>query len=246
VPRLFGVLLATTLLAASAVGGTPPAHFEVRVDISQVPNAKPYVKPTRKLITEWYPKINAILFGKDYPLPLNKVQIIFEPKSYIGSGADRTELPAHEDEDIPQSVGRIHINFSYLEREKFPYLATLVHELTHVNEQYPNSPEWLNEGIADYVRHKYFERDIEPKLPPIDGYHFNAKQMDQFRKEGYLVGYTIAAQFLFWLEQRKDPGLIVALSSALRDDSYSPGIFRERCGAPLDALWSEFISQSKQ
>jgi hypothetical protein len=82
VPRFCGALLAATLLAASAVGGAQPARFGVRVDVSQVPNARPYVKPTRELITEWYPKINAILFGKDYSLPLNKVQVIFEPKSY--------------------------------------------------------------------------------------------------------------------------------------------------------------------
>jgi len=240
------VLLVATLFAASGVGGGRPEYFEVRVDVSQVPDAKPYVKPTRKLITEWYPKINAILFGKDYPLPLRKVQVIFEPKIYVGSGADRIEVPAHEEEDIPRSIGRIHINYSYLERVKYPYLATLIHELAHVNEQYPNCPEWLNEGMADYVRHKYFERDIEPKLLPIDGYHFDEKQMAQFRKEGYLAGYTIAAPFLFWLEWRKDPGLIVALSHALRDDRYSPGIFTARCGAPLDALWREFISQSAQ
>jgi hypothetical protein len=124
----------------------------------------------------------------------------------------------------------------------------LIHELTHVNQQYKNYPEWLNEGMADYVRHKYFERDIEAKLLPLDGYHFDGKQMDQakFRKEGYLLGYIIAAPFLFWLEERKDPGLIIALNHALRDGRYSPAIFQQRCGASLDALWSEFIAQSPQ
>ena len=151
-------------------------------------------------------------------------------------------------EDIPRSIGRIHVNFSYLERVKYPYSATLIHELTHVNQQYKNYPEWLNEGMADYVRHKYFERDIEAKLLPLDGYHFDGKQMDQakFRKEGYLLGYTIAAPFLFWLEERKDPGLIIALNHALRDGRYSPAIFQQRCGSSLDALWSEFIAQSPQ
>ena len=245
VPRLCGVLLATTLLAVSAVGGTQPAHFEVRVDVSQVPNAKPYVKPTRKLITEWYPKINAILFGKDYSLPLNKVQVIFEPKSYVVFGSDRVEVPAHEEEDIPRSIGRIHVNFSHLEREKNRYPALLIHELIHVNQQYRNYPEWLNEGMADYVLHKYFVRDIEAKLLPLDGYQFGGKQADQskIRKEGYVFGYTIAAPFLFWLEQRKDPGLIVPLNRALRDGRYSPAIFQQRCGATLEALWSEFIAQ---
>jgi hypothetical protein len=91
------------------------------------------------------------------------------------------------------------------------------------------------------IRHKYFERDIEAKLYPLHGY-----QVDQakLRKEGYLFGYTIAGPFLFWLEERKDPGLIVALNHALRAGNYSPAIFQQRCGGTLDALWSEFIAQS--
>lgn len=233
------------MFAPMVAAGGRPTHFTVHVDVSQVPDAKPYVKPTRELITEWYPKINAILFGPGRELPLKTVIVVFEPTSYAGSGASRSEIPAHEEEDIPKSVGRIHVNFSYLERVKYPYLATLIHELTHVNEQYKNCPEWLNEGIADYIRHKYFERDIEPKLRSIEAYGIGVKDMDRFGKEGYLAGYTVAGNFLFWLESRKDSSLIMALSRALRDGAYSPDIFTKRCGAPLNELWREFISATE-
>ena len=69
--------------------------------------------------------------------------------------------------------------------------------------------------------------------------------MDQakFRKQGYLLGYTIASPFLFWMEER-NPGLIVALNHALRDGRYSPDMFPQRCGASLDELWSAFLAQS--
>ena len=241
-------LVVAALVATNTLSGAAPPSFKVRVDISRAPKAKPYVKQTKELIAEWYPKINAILFGEDYPLALQEVQVIFEPKSFVAIGSHRVEVPAYEEEDVPRSIGRIHVNLSYLERVKYPYAATLIHELTHVNQQYKNYPEWLNEGMADYVRHKYFERDIEAKLLPLDGYKFDGKQMDQvkFRKQGYSLGYTIAAPFLFWLEQRKDPGLIVPLNRALRDGRYSPALFQQRCGASLDALWSEFIAQSPQ
>ena len=114
--------------------------------------------------------INAVLFGKDSPLALSEVQVIFEPKSDVVFGSDRVEVPAHEEEDIPRSIGRIHVNFSYLERVKYPHPATLIHEWSHVNRQ-------------------------------------------------YVLGYTIAASFLFWQEW-KDPGLIVELNRALRDCRY--------------------------
>lgn len=244
-PHFCRVLLVATLFAPVVTSGGHPAYFAVHVDVSQVPEAKPYVKQTRELITEWYPKINAILFGRDRELPLKTVVVIFEPMSYVGSGASRAEIPAHEEEDIPKPVGRIHINYSHLKRVKYPYLATLIHELTHVNEQYKDCPEWLNEGIADYIRHKYFERDTEPKLPSLEAYGIGAKDMARFRQEGYLAGYTIAGNFLFWVELRKDSGLIMALSRALRDGVYSPDIFVKRCGVPLDALWREFISATE-
>lgn len=221
--------------------GAAPHSFKVRVNVSRVPKARPYVKPTKELIAEWYPKINIILFGKDYPLALKEVQIIFEPNSYWVSGSDRVEVPAYEEEDIPRSIGRIHVNFSYLEKAKPPYAAMLIHELTHVNQQYKNYPNWLNEGMADYIRHKYFERDIATTLYPLDGYPVDQAKL---RKEGYLFGYTIAAPFLAWLEERKDPGLIVALNQALRAGNYLPAIFQQRCGGTLDALWRDFIAQS--
>jgi hypothetical protein len=41
--------------------------------------------------------INAILFGKDYPLPLNKVQVIFEPRNYVVFGSDHVEVSTHEE-----------------------------------------------------------------------------------------------------------------------------------------------------
>ncbi len=210
------------LFAASSAWGSGPQSFQVKVDVSQVPDALPYVKPTEVLIIEWYPKINNILFGRDYPLALTEIHVIFERNSYLGSGSDRVDVPAHEEEDIARSLGRIHINFSHLERVKYPYPATLIHELVHVNQQYRNYPEWLNEGMADFVRHKYFDRDIEPELLPLHGYQFDGKRMnaEKFRKEGYLLGYTISARFRFWLEQRKDPGLIVVLNRALRDGRY--------------------------
>ncbi len=34
------------------------------------------------------------------------------------------------------------------------------------------------------------------------------------------------------------------LNKALREERYTEGIFQQQCGAPLDALWREFVAQS--
>jgi hypothetical protein len=72
---------------------------------SQVPDAKRYAKPTRELITEWYPKINAILFGRGREVPLKTVRFIFEPTSYAGYGDSHSEIPAPRGGRHPE-VGR--------------------------------------------------------------------------------------------------------------------------------------------
>jgi hypothetical protein len=236
--RLRGALWGATLLATSALGSTEPA-FQVRVDVSKVPNAAPYVQPVKALCEEWYPKINAILFGNAYPLPFKEVQVIFEPKLQKGVGSESIEAGGFADENT------IRVNFPYLAHMSDDYRAMLIHELTHVNQNYKESPGtgWLLEGIADYVRHKYFERDIEPKLRELDGYPVDQVKL---RKQGYRFGYTFASPFLFWLEIRKDKDLLIRLNKALREGSYSPDLFQQYCGAPLDELWREFISQSGQ
>jgi hypothetical protein len=48
------------------------------------------------------------------------------------------------------------------------YRAMLIHELVHVSQNYSgltkSGNRWVGEGIADYVRHRYFEKDLLPKL----------------------------------------------------------------------------------
>jgi len=50
--------------------------------------------------------------------------------------------------------------------------------------------------------------------------------------------------FLYWLEVRKNKNIVPVLNKALRNAKYSDRIFEQQCGAPLEALWREFIQQS--
>jgi hypothetical protein len=133
------------------------------------------------------------------------------------------------------------------------------HELAHVVQNYPKVPKnglWVSEGIADYIRHKYVEKDIVPKLNVdahgvLRGYKQNEPfnfYLQESRKnllrKGYLLQYTIASPFLYWIEVKKDKDIVRKLNLALKEGRYSPALFRRHCGASLDALWREFITQS--
>jgi hypothetical protein len=239
---LVGVVLASALKSAG------PAAFQVRVEV-QGAKGKEFAEPSKVLCEEWYPKINAALFGQDYPLPFKEVKLIFEPSISDGIWPWRTVVPAYTDGNT------IHVNSHYVaqlhKEEPADYRGMLIHELTHVNQHYGDIGDagWLVEGIADYVRHKYFEKDIEPRLHlgrngNLEGFELD-RNKGKFATEGYLGGYTVTGAFLFWLEVRKDKDLVPVLNRALRESRYSAKLFQERCGAPLDALWREFVAQSR-
>ena len=77
-------------------------------------------------------------------------------------------------------------------------------------------------------------------LAEVAGMEFDEKQ----RKRGYRAGYRPAASFLLWLERTRDPEIVRKLNAAVNARRYSPRLFREWCGKPLDALWSDFVAAS--
>jgi len=213
----------------------PP--LQVRTDVSRTPDAAAFAEQAKSLCEEWYPKINTILYGADHPLPFAEVEIIFAPKTQFPKG-----VPAFT------NGNRIYVWSDYIKNLRpDDYRAMMIHELTHVNQHYgafASSASWVNEGIADYVRHKYFEKDIEPKLR-LDGAGYLKGSSAKLDQKGYLLSYTVASAFLFWLEERKDENFIRTLNAALSKGEYSEELFPKHCGASLDALWQEFLAQSR-
>jgi hypothetical protein len=181
-----GVVLASAL-------NSDGAAFQVRAEIHDA-KGKEFAEPGRVLCEEWYPKINTALFGQDYPLPFKEVKLIFEPSISDGMWPWRTVVPAYTDGST------IHVNSDYVaqlhvaqlhKKEPADFRGMLIHELTHVDQHYGNVGDagWLVEGIADYVRHKYFEKDIEPRLHldrngNLDGFELD-RNKGRFATEGY-------------------------------------------------------------
>jgi len=236
-PLLRGLFVLSTLTCAGA------APFQVVVDVSGAPNAQPCVEPVKILFEEWYPKINRLLFGTGSSLPFQEVRVIFERKTEVDTDKGPQPAPAYSKANV------IHANFQADTRFDNAYQAMLIHELVHVCQNYSGlarSPaRWVGEGIADYVRHKYFEKDLLPRLEwDSDGTLKDSPlERASLEKDGYLIGYTIAAPFLYWLELHKNPQIVAILSQAVRDSRYSAGLFQEHCGDSLDSLWQIFLAQ---
>jgi hypothetical protein len=246
-PGLRALLVA--LLFVPALCAADSGSFQVRIEVRDA-KGKSFADPSQMLCREWYPRIHAALFGPGYPLPFPEIKVILERSITQGIWPFRTVIPAYTDGSA------IHVNSDYVSElhktDPDDYAGMLIHELTHVDQHYGYfaGPDWLVEGIADYVRHKYFERDIEPRLQldakgNLQGFELDRNQGD-FATQGYQAGYTVAGAFLFWLEVRKDKDIVANLNRALRDRRYSTALFQQRCGAPLDALWREFVAQSRE
>jgi hypothetical protein len=215
------------------------------LDISSAPGAGDYALKSSPLIMEWYPKINTILYGSDHPFPTNTVIIMFQPVMNV-----RAETRGNV----------IHVNSDYIKIMPDDFRAMVIHELTHVVQNYPpgqSDAKWLVEGIADYIRHKYFEQDIQPTLRlnesgELYGYHaaepfFYGLQENRTSlvEKGYLKSYVVTASFLFWLETHKDKQIVQDLNLKLSQGQYSPQLFQQFCGQPLDDLWAAFVADSK-
>ncbi|EDY18308.1 hypothetical protein CfE428DRAFT_4092 [Chthoniobacter flavus Ellin428] len=207
---LFPRFLAFTLCSASFALADPA--FKVTVDTSKAPECAEFAEKSKALVEEWYPKINEILFDKDHPLPASEISLIFQPMRGV----------ANTQKNV------LRISAEWVTKKAPNDYGMVAHELTHVVQDYRGQGAgWLTEGIADYIRDRYFE-------PGVRHHHIDPD------KSSYRDAYGTAATFLIWLEEHKDKDIVRKLNIASHDGKYSPELFKEYCGADLDSLWKEF------
>ena len=239
---VFTALMLGTLAFFPAYGRDRQT-FHVFLDISYAQDAEDYAIASNKVLMEWYPKINDILYDPDHALPYPLLFVIFEPSQ--GGLAYTTG-------------NQLHISSALIRKMPDDYRGMFVHELTHVVQhygQYRAEESWIVEGIADYVRHKYYEKDIRPTVQLdaqghlVDytisnlGLYNLQMQNSDLREKGYLKGYVLAADFLYWLELRKDPQIVHKLNAALSKGQNTNDVFLETGHEPLDDLWRDFIAE---
>ncbi|MGS2740896.1 basic secretory protein-like protein [Sinomicrobium sp. M5D2P17] len=109
-------------------------------------------------------------------------------------------------------------------------IDVVTHEIMHLVQSYGgNSPSWVSEGIADYVRHKYGLHNEEANWSLPD---YNPEQ-------NYTDSYRVTARFFVWLENRYE-GIIQELDSQLRTAPYDEAFWQNYTGKQLDTLWQDY------
>lgn len=207
------------------------------------------------LCETWYPRITRLLYAQDQ-VPPPPTEIVIEFKHF-----DDSKVTGFTQNAV------IQINAAdALLPQPVPIEAIVIHELTHVVQGVQVGPQWLYEGIADYIAYTHFLHTNEPYLRldtngRLHGYSDSKPYLHALQRKnispngayparripagkGYQHGYTVTAAFLYWLEQNKRPEIVRELNTAMKTHQYDQKIWRRLAGASLDALWKEFLKAS--
>jgi hypothetical protein len=193
---------------------TPKPVPRIEIDVSEAPETKAWAEKARGVAQAWYGTICTLLATDTYKNP-KVIRFVFSPKlNYpAGTANDTITFSAKWVTDHPEDFG------------------VVIHELTHVIQQYPGSPKtpgWIVEGIADYIRWlKYEPAFRRPRL-----------NLDKAR---YQDGYGTAATFLDWAGSKYDLRLIPSLDRSMRKGEDPMPWFEKFTGKDVDTLWKEFI-----
>jgi hypothetical protein len=108
----------------------------------------------------------------------------------------------------------------------------VTHEAMHIVQDYHkgNTPWWLTEGIADYVRYKYGVNNEkgEWRLP---SYATN---------QHYTNSYRVTARFLVWVEENVDSKIVDEMNKAAFTGTYKEDLWRQYTGKSVDDLWLQY------
>ncbi len=112
-----------------------------------------------------------------------------------------------------------------------PDMARMIaHELVHLAQAYPKGagPDWLKEGIADYIRYYVL-------FPDDPGRTFDPG------REDWREGYSPTAGMLAWAEA-KWPGTVAKVNAAMRRGEPGDAALTAATGAKPEALWSAYMA----
>jgi len=184
---------------------------EFKVDVTDAPEMKDWAENAARICARAYPMINEELKSEGYKPPCvvtmtikSSYRGVAEASSHRITGSTRF-FKAH-----PDDVG------------------AMVHETTHVVQNYRGrgNPDWLVEGVSDYVRFFKFEPG---KIGPINP-----------ERAHYNGSYRVSAAFLAYLTNQYNKQIVLKLNSLMRQGRYKKEAFKELTGKTLEELDEEW------
>lgn len=212
--------LAEVSCVSSGEGEKP--SVAINVDVSQAPELKEWALKAQKECTDHYGTMIEMLKSDGYKASRQIVFYFVEEESILGPGIPAFALPA-------ESV--IYFRAEHIRRNQNDFGMT-IHELCHVVQNYVqsrNSPSWLVEGIADWMRWENWE--------PVN----KRRRVDPLRAK-YTNGYSDTARFLTWMGATHDKDIVRKLNAALRVGKYSDAMFKDAGGKEIAELWKDFVA----
>ena len=226
--RGMAITLVAVLFAAPASSGKAKA-VEFRVDATKVPKMEQWAeKNIRRPVEKWAGNVVTLLDGKDAAWTNGVVEIVLE----AGEGED--DAPAWACD------GKIFLNMKWAVSCPEEAPGACIHEFAHVVQDYgprdgradpyADTPGWLVEGIADWVR--WFNYEGKAGVNRANG--------DAMRDPRYDGAYGLTASFLDYLARKYKRDLIVKLNKTCREGKYGESVWKELTGKGLKTLDMEW------
>jgi hypothetical protein len=203
------------------IQSTPPVAVfkypvEIVVDVADDAEMKTWAENTARICERAYPMINEELKSGGFKPP-RRISMALK-KNYRGV--------AHANGD------RIVGSLAYFKQHRDD-IGAMVHETTHVVQHYRgDNPDWLVEGVSDYVRFFKFEPGKIGKIN-AERAHYNGS-------------YRVTAAFLAFVTDKYDKKLVLKLNKLMREGHYRDEIFHELTAKNLHELDEEWRASLKR
>jgi hypothetical protein len=219
-PAVYQKPSAQAAAAAPFVFKTADGRCEITINTGKAPELKDWAQTKlAPVMAEWYPKIAAMLSSKGFTAPAH-CRVTLKPVSGVAytTGAG------------------IVANSKWLQTQlKGDATGSLVHEMVHVIQRYHgDNPGWLVEGMADYIR--WFK--YEPGSHGAD-LIWMRKQQKPFSPR-YNDSYRVSANFLNWVTEHYDKGIVAKLNAAMRGNNYNEALWKQYTGRTVQELGAEW------
>ncbi len=168
-------------------------------------------------------------FDIKYPRILELAQLSFRQRINISMKKDPNLDAASWDDNIKFNPDRVHV------ADK----GFLIHEGTHVAQNFRQCSEWLMQAMAEYVRLKLGWDNPECL------YDFRSSMICRSSGLHEQPSYWVWADFYKWLTERytNKGDLLVDFTAALKKDppDNEEGFLIEAFGKPSCQLWMEYV-----